>query len=58
MGVISQFRYNGASGSAALSDGLVNIASFKISGLGNTAGLACCLYKYDSSTKIWTPYTG
>jgi len=58
LSIIGQFRYAGASGSAALSDAIVNIGSFKISGLGNTAGLAVCLYKYDSNTKIWTPYTG
>jgi len=57
LSIIGQFRYAGASGTAALSDGIVNIGSFKISGLGNIAGLACCMYCYDKTTHIWKPYT-
>jgi hypothetical protein len=57
LSLIGQFRYAGASSNAALSDGIVNIGSFKISGLGDTAGIACCLYAYDKTTHIWKPYT-
>jgi hypothetical protein len=57
MSMIGQFRYNGASGSAAVSNSIVNIGSFKVSGLSNIAGLAVCLYAYDATTKIWKPYT-
>ena len=56
MSIIGQFRYAGASGTAALSDGIVNISAFKISGLTNAAAIACCMYKWDAVQKRWTPY--
>jgi len=56
--IIGQYRYSSALNTSTKADGIVNIASFKISGLGNTAGLAVCLYKWDATNSMWVPYTG
>jgi hypothetical protein len=55
--MIGQFRYASASGTADLSNSIVNISAFKISGFTDGAAIACCLYKWDAVQKRWTPYT-
>ena len=58
MSILSGYRYSTATSGATSSSTAIQIGSFKISGLGNTAGLICCMYKYDATNNIWIPYTG
>lgn len=56
MAIIGQYKYNAVTSGSAATDAIYNIAAFKLSGLGNTAGIACCLYKYDATKGWWIPY--
>ena len=62
MSIIGGYRYSSALNTATVkSDGgidtIVNVGTFKISGLGDTAGFACCLYVWNPTTSLWDPMT-
>ena len=57
MTLIGGYRYSGATSGSTATPTIVNVGTFKISGLGDTGGLICCLYKWDATNSIWIPYT-
>ena len=58
MTLIGGFKYPGMSGTAAAPDTITNFVGFKPSGLTNGNALAVCMFKYDTTAKMWIPYTG
>ena len=51
------FKYPGVSSSAVPSETIVNFIGFKPSGLTSANALAVCMFKWDTTAKMWVPYT-
>lgn len=57
MSIIGGYRYSSGVSGATATEGIVNVATFKISGLINTAGFACCQYVWNATNSQWEPMT-
>lgn len=56
MSLLGGFRYPAPSANSTLSTTIVNINTFKISGLGDAAAIPVCMYSWDPHSKKWCPY--
>jgi len=57
MTIVGSYRYSSAASGSTISNRIINIGGFKISGLVNTAALAVCQYVWNPATSQWEPMT-
>ena len=56
MAMLGAYRYSAANSGCTVDTGaMVNIGAFQISGLGDTAALAVCLYVWNPTNNQWEP---
>ena len=56
MSILGGYRYSSAASGSTATASIVNVGGFRISGLKDTAGLICCMFKYNYATNKWVPY--
>jgi len=55
MSTIGGYKYTRPSGGSTTTDVIVNFVGFPVSGLSNSNALACCMFVYDYTNKMWVP---
>ncbi len=57
MSLIGGFRLASPSANAAVSETIVNFNGYPVSGNSDTNAIACCLFVWNPTAKMWEPMT-